>query len=42
MTFQTLGLSKGLLDALASKNYNQPTPIQRDAIPVVLDRKSVV
>ena len=42
MTFQTLGLSKGLLDALASKNYNQPTPIQRDAIPVVLTGRDLL
>lgn len=42
MTFQTLGLSKGLLDALASRNYTQPTPIQRDAIPLVLQGRDVL
>ena len=42
MTFQTLGLSKGLLDALASKNYLNPTPIQRDAIPVVLTGRDLL
>jgi ATP-dependent RNA helicase RhlE len=42
MTFQTLGLSKGLLDALASKNYDQPTPIQRDAIPLVLSGRDLL
>ena len=42
MTFQTLGLSKGLLDALASKNYSQPTPIQRDAIPTVLTGRDLL
>ena len=42
MTFQTLGLSTGLLDALASKNYNQPTPIQRDAIPLVLSGRDLL
>ena len=42
MTFQTLGLSKGLLDALASKNYTNPTPIQRDAIPLVLQGRDLL
>jgi ATP-dependent RNA helicase RhlE len=42
MTFQTLGLSKGLLDALASKNYSAPTPIQRDAIPHVLSGRDLL
>jgi ATP-dependent RNA helicase RhlE len=42
MTFQTLGLSKGLLDALASRNYTTPTPIQRDAIPHVLQGKDLL
>jgi ATP-dependent RNA helicase RhlE len=42
MTFQTLGLSKGVLDALASKNYSKPTPIQRDAIPLVLEGRDLL
>jgi len=42
MTFQTLGLSKGLLDALAAKNYTTPTPIQRDAIPLVLSGRDLL
>jgi ATP-dependent RNA helicase RhlE len=42
MTFQTLGLSKGLLDALASRNYSQPTPIQRDSIPLVLSGRDLL
>ena len=42
MTFQTLGLSKGVLDALASKNYFKPTPIQRDAIPLVLEGRDLL
>ena len=42
MTFQTLGLSKGLLEALASKNYANPTPIQRDAIPLVLQGRDLL
>ena len=42
MTFQILGLSKGLLDALASKSYFKPTPIQRDAIPIVLQGRDLL
>lgn len=42
MNFRNLGLSQGLLDALAAKNYLTPTPIQRDAIPLVLDGRDVL
>ena len=42
MNFQNLGLSQGLLDALAAKNYTTPTPIQRDAIPLVLRGRDVL
>jgi len=42
MTFHTLGLSKGILEALASKKYAHPTPIQRDAIPLVLQGRDVL
>ncbi|MFN9740056.1 MAG: DEAD/DEAH box helicase [Pseudomonadota bacterium] len=36
MTFETLGLSPALLRALSQEGYTEPTPIQRDAIPLVL------
>lgn len=42
MTFQTLGLSTGLLDALSAKKYAVPTPIQRDSIPLVLDGRDLL
>ena len=42
MSFQSLGLSKPLLDALAEKNYTEPTPIQRDAIPIVLEQRDLL
>ncbi len=42
MTFQTLGLSKPVLDALAHANYNVPTPIQRQAIPTVLTGRDLL
>jgi ATP-dependent RNA helicase RhlE len=36
MSFQSLGLSQPILQALAAKNYDTPTPIQLQAIPSVL------
>ncbi|QIK79722.1 DEAD/DEAH box helicase [Sphingomonas piscis] len=36
MSFQYLGLSQPVLRALASKNYTEATPIQLQAIPIVL------
>ena len=36
MSFESLGLSQPLLQALAAKNYDAPTPIQQQAIPSVL------
>jgi ATP-dependent RNA helicase RhlE len=42
LTFQTLGLSKPLLDALARANYSTPTPIQRQAIPTVLTGRDLL
>jgi ATP-dependent RNA helicase RhlE len=40
--FTDLGLSQPLLDALASKNYSQPTPIQAQAIPTVLTGRDLL
>src|SRR5687767_15880134 len=42
VTFQTLGLSKPVLDALAAAQYNVPTPIQRQAIPTVLTGRDLL
>ena len=36
MTFDSLGLSRALLRAVADQGYTVPTPIQAEAIPVVL------
>ena len=36
MSFSTLGLSEGLLRAVADQGYTAPTPIQLHAIPIVL------
>jgi ATP-dependent RNA helicase RhlE len=36
MTFKELNISESVLRALTDKNYKEPTPIQEQAIPVVL------
>ena len=40
--FSQLGLSKPLLNALAAKDYGQPTPIQAQAIPIVLQGRDLL
>ena len=42
MSFDNLGLSPRLLEAVAAMGYTRPTPIQRDAIPYVLEGRDVV
>ncbi len=42
MTFEELGLLPELLKAVADAGYSEPTPIQAQAIPVVLDGKDVM
>lgn len=42
MSFNTLGLSAELLSAIAHKGYNKTTPIQRQAIPVILEGRDVM
>ena len=42
MTFETLGLSDGVLKAVADAGYDEPTPIQDQAIPVVLMGRDVL
>ncbi len=42
MSFDTLGLSAGLLRAIGEQGYSKPTPIQRKAIPVILQGKDVM
>ncbi|MBK7087293.1 MAG: DEAD/DEAH box helicase [Flavobacteriales bacterium] len=36
MTFDKLGLIQPLLDALRQEGYTKPTPIQEQAIPLLL------
>lgn len=42
MTFASLGLHADILLAIAEQGYNQPTPIQQQAIPVVLQGKDLL
>lgn len=42
MSFNSLGLSPALLKAIAKQNYTEPYPIQKEAIPAILDQKDVL
>jgi ATP-dependent RNA helicase RhlE len=42
MTFDQLGLSAPLLRALEEKGYREPTPIQAEAIPIVLSGRDLM
>jgi ATP-dependent RNA helicase RhlE len=42
MSFQTLGLSQPVLQALALKQYNHATPIQTQAIPTLLKGRDLL
>ena len=41
-TFESMGLNKALLQALASEGYTKPTPIQEKAIPDVMAGKDLL
>ena len=42
MPFSSLGLSKSILEAVTKKGYKEPSPIQAQAIPAVLDGKDLM
>ena len=42
MAFTTLGLSAELLRAVEEQGYRQPTPIQKQAIPVILQGRDIM
>jgi len=42
MTFEKLGLSEEILRAVREQGYNEPTPIQAQAIPVVLEGRDIM
>jgi ATP-dependent RNA helicase RhlE len=42
MSFDTLGLSAELLRAIGEQGYSEPTPIQRKAIPLILEGRDIM
>ncbi|MDH4100245.1 MAG: DEAD/DEAH box helicase [Nitrospirota bacterium] len=42
MSFSQFGLSAGILKAVADQGYTEPTPIQAQAIPVVLEGRDIM
>ena len=42
MSFQSLGLMTELLTAVSDKGYKTPSPIQKQAIPIVLEGRDLM
>lgn len=42
MSFDSLGLSPDILRAVAEQGYREPTPIQQQAIPAVLEGRDLM
>ncbi|WP_372762242.1 DEAD/DEAH box helicase [Pseudoalteromonas sp.] len=42
MSFEGLGLSQSLVNAVLEKGYETPTPIQAQAIPAIIERRDVM
>ncbi|HCW46407.1 MAG TPA: ATP-dependent RNA helicase RhlE, partial [Erwiniaceae bacterium] len=42
MSFDSLGLNADILRAVAEQGYRDPTPVQRQAIPVVLEGRDLM
>jgi len=42
MSFSQLGLNPNILKAVEEQGYTSPTPIQKEAVPVILDHKDVL
>lgn len=42
MSFETLGLSDKVLEAVKASGYTEPTPIQAEAIPHIMQRRDVL
>ncbi|HYL40468.1 MAG TPA: DEAD/DEAH box helicase, partial [Candidatus Binatus sp.] len=42
ISFDSLGLEPELLRAVAAEGYTEPTPVQAEAIPAVLDGRDVI
>ncbi len=42
MSFKNLGLSEPILRAIAEEGYSKPTPVQEQAIPVILNNNDIL
>jgi ATP-dependent RNA helicase RhlE len=42
MSFSQLGLSEELSQAIQNQNYNEPFPIQKEAIPAILNNRDIL
>ena len=42
MSFSSFGLSPTLVNVLTAQHYTQPYPIQKEAIPAILQRKDLL
>ena len=42
MTFKELNIAEPILKALVDKKYENPTPIQEQAIPVALQNRDII
>ncbi|MDH5408832.1 MAG: ATP-dependent RNA helicase RhlE [Gammaproteobacteria bacterium] len=42
MSFESLGLRAELLRAVSEKNYTEPSPIQKQAIPLILEGRDIM
>ena len=42
MTFQDFNLDASLMDGLLAMNFKQPTPIQQQAIPTILEGRDLI
>ncbi len=42
LSFEKMGLKQSLLDAILKLEFDQPTPIQTEAIPILMEGKSVL
>ncbi len=42
MSFENLGLCDQLLRAIKEQGYDEPTPVQKEAIPVILNKRDIL
>ena len=42
MTFNEMGIISPILQALQDEGYTQPTPIQEQAIPIILEQRDIL